>query len=84
MKDVLSFLGGALIGAALGAGVVLFSTPQPGPVTRASIKQRWQAALETGKQAARQREQELWAEFNTRVKAPADLPLKERSDAVTL
>lgn len=79
MKDFFSFVGGALIGAAIGAGVVIFSAPQSGEATRDSIKERWHTALEAGKRTAREREQALWADFNTRVKAPADMPLSEPS-----
>jgi gas vesicle protein len=77
VKDFFSFVGGALIGAAIGAGVVMFSTPQSGEETRESIRERWHNALETGKRAAHEREQLLWADFNTRVKAPASMPLNE-------
>jgi len=75
VKDFFSFVGGAILGAAVGAGVIVFSTPKSGEETRQSISERWNNALQQGKQAARLREQELWADFNTRVKAPADLPL---------
>lgn len=75
MKDFFSFVGGAVVGAAIGAGIIMFSSPKSGTETRQSLSTRWQSALELGKQAAREREQELWADFNTRVKAPAGLPL---------
>lgn len=75
MKDFLSFVGGAAVGAAIGAAIIVFSTPKSGEETRESLKERWNNALEAGKQAAREREQVLWADFNTRVKAPADLPI---------
>ncbi len=77
MKDFFSFVGGALIGAAIGAGVIVFTTPKSGEETRQTLSERWQNALEVGKRAARDREQELWADFNTRVKAPAGLPLND-------
>lgn len=87
MKDVVSFVGGVVLGAAVGAGIIMFSTPKSGNETRESLKARWNGALALGKQAAREREQELWADFNTRVKAPANLPLVDpvakTSDAVT-
>lgn len=87
MKDFLSFVGGAVLGAAIGAGVIMFSTPKSGAETRESLKERWNGALALGRQAAREREQELWADFNTRVKAPAGLPLVDpvakTSDSVT-
>lgn len=77
MKGFFSFVGGALLGAAIGAGIVMFSTPNSGDETRQNISDRWNSALELGKRAAREREQELWADFNTRVKAPAGLPLTD-------
>jgi gas vesicle protein len=77
VKDVFSFVGGALLGAAIGAGVIMFSTPKTGEETRDTLRERWNQALELGKRAAHEREQELWADFNTRVKAPAGLPLND-------
>lgn len=77
MKDFFSFVGGITVGAAVGAGIIVFSAPKSGNETRESLRDRWNAALATGKQAAREREQELWADFNTRVKAPAGLPLTD-------
>lgn len=84
MKDVLSFLGGAALGAAVGAAIVIFSAPKSGPDVRQSISYRFKGALEQGKDAARQREQELWADFNTRVKAPSGLPLREGDRSVSM
>jgi gas vesicle protein len=75
MNDFFSFVGGAVLGAAIGAGIVIFTTPKSGDETRQDISMRWNTALAQGKQAAKQREQELWAEFNTRVKAPAGIPI---------
>jgi gas vesicle protein len=75
VKDFFSFVGGAAVGAAIGAGIIFFSSPKSGSETRQTISDRWNGALELGRRAAREREQELWADFNTRVKAPAGLPL---------
>ncbi len=77
MKDFFSFVGGTVVGAAIGAGIIAFSTPKSGSETRQSLTERWNSALELGKRAARDREQELWADFNTRVKAPSGLPLTD-------
>ena len=79
MKDFFSFLGGAALGAAIGAGVIIFSTPKTGSETRQTISDRWNSALELGRRAAREREQELWADFNTRVRAPAGLPIVDHT-----
>lgn len=75
MKDFFSFVGGAVLGAVIGAGVVMFTIPKSGNETRQDISDRWNYAVNEGKLAAKRREQELWAEFNTRVKAPAHIPI---------
>lgn len=75
MKDFFSFVGGALLGAVIGAGVVVFAAPKSGNETRQDLSSRWNGALAQGKQAAQRREDEMWAEFNTRVKAPAGIPI---------
>ncbi len=79
MKDLVSFIGGALLGAVIGAGVVMFTTPKTGDETRRDISDRWQIALEQGRRTANEREQQLWADFNTRVKAPSDMPIDQSS-----
>lgn len=86
MKDFFSFVGGVTVGAAIGAAVILFSTPKSGEETRQTIGERWNLAVEQGKRAARDREQELWADFNTRVKAPSGLPLTDpaASESITV
>ncbi len=76
MNDFFSFVGGALLGAAIGAGVVIFVAPKSGDETRQDLSSRWNGALAQGKQAAKRREEEMWAEFNTRVKAPAGIPIE--------
>jgi gas vesicle protein len=65
-----SFLGGLVVGAAIGFTIVAFTTPKAGDQTRSDLKEYWQNALNTGKRVAQQREDELWAEFNTRVTSP--------------
>ena len=74
MSSFGNFLGGLLVGAAAGAAAVLFTTPRSGEETRAELASFWNSAIDTGKQAARQREDELWAEFNARVAEPAGVP----------
>ena len=68
-----NFLGGLIVGAAVGVGAVIFTTPRSGEETRAELTSFWNNALDTGKQVARQREDELWAEFNARVAEPAGI-----------
>ena len=62
-----NFVGGLLVGAAIGAVVVIFTTPRTGDETRSQLAGLWSSAVETGKHVAQRREEELWAEFNTRV-----------------
>ncbi|HSH76905.1 MAG TPA: YtxH domain-containing protein [Herpetosiphonaceae bacterium] len=62
-----NFVGGLIVGAAVGVAVVMFTTPKTGDQTRADLVSFWNNALDTGKQVARQREEELWSEFNSRV-----------------
>jgi len=54
---------GLLTGAALGAGLVLLFAPQSGAETQGMIRERVQAVLEEGQQAADLRRQELTARF---------------------
>lgn len=68
-----NFLGGLLVGAALGVTAVVFSAPKSGDEARSDIKAIWNGALETGKDVAKRREDELWADFNVRVKSKADV-----------
>lgn len=84
MKDFMSFAGGALLGAAVGAGIVLFTSPKTGPETRSSISERFQSIIDEARSATKQREQELWAEFDIRVKAPAGLPPGDTAAARTI
>lgn len=68
-----NFIGGLLVGAAVGIAVVVFTTPRSGTETRSELTSFWNNAINTGKQAAKQREDELWAEFNSRVTSPAGI-----------
>lgn len=68
MESFGKFIGGLVVGAAVGAAVAFIATPKTGDETRISLSNYWNSALDRGKQAAKDREAELWAEFNTRVK----------------
>ncbi len=72
-----NFLGGLVVGAAIGVAIVIFTTPKSGDETRTDLKGYWDSAMNTGKIVAKQREDELWAEFNTRAvsKGPAGTQL---------
>ena len=69
-----NFVEGLIVGAVVGAGVTLFATPRTGDETRAELQAFWNGAIDTGKQAAKQREEELWSEFNVRVNGESENP----------
>jgi hypothetical protein len=52
----------------------MFTTPKSGNQTRSDLTTLWNNAINTGKQVAQRRENELWAEFNSRVATPAGVP----------
>jgi gas vesicle protein len=56
-------VGGLMLGAALGAGLVLLFAPHSGAETRQIIQDRVQSIQEEGRQAAEARRQELTARF---------------------
>jgi gas vesicle protein len=60
---VLRLFAGMIVGAAIGAAVVLILTPQSGEETRQMIQDRVQTALDEGKEAAEARRLELTAQF---------------------
>jgi gas vesicle protein len=64
MDRVLRFVGGVVVGAALGAGLVLLMAPRSGEETRRMIQERAQAVLDEGRQAAEARRQELTAQLS--------------------
>lgn len=63
MNRMLTFGGGLLLGAMVGAGLVLLLAPQSGVETRQLIQERIQDILEEGRVAAEVRRQELQARF---------------------
>lgn len=69
-----NFVGGLIVGAAVGYAVVYFIAPKSGDQTRGDLASIWNNAVNSGKRAAKEREQELWDEFNTRVATPAGVP----------
>lgn len=56
---------GMLLGATIAAGLVLLFTPQSGADTQQIIKERIEAILSEGRQAAEARRLELQMEFET-------------------
>jgi gas vesicle protein len=69
-----NFVGGFLVGAAIGAVAVIFTAPKSGDSTRADLSALWTSAVDTGKRVAKEREDELWAEFNSKAATPAGVP----------
>jgi gas vesicle protein len=65
MGRVLRVIAGMLLGAALGAGLVLLFAPQSGDEVRRKIQERIQDILAEGHQAAEERRLELTAQFES-------------------
>ncbi|HJZ49348.1 MAG TPA: YtxH domain-containing protein [Roseiflexaceae bacterium] len=63
------FLLGFLIGALIGAAVVIFSAPRSGSETLQGIRSLIDDTIETAKQASAAHEQELWAQYRARLSA---------------
>jgi gas vesicle protein len=61
--DAGRFFEGFLLGALIGAGITLLSTPQSGEATKGAIRQRVRLVIDEGKRAAAERRAELEAEF---------------------
>ena len=64
MKGLFSFLGGAVMGALVGATLVLLLTPSSGENLRQQMRQRVQAVQSEVKQAASERRSELKQQLN--------------------
>jgi gas vesicle protein len=69
-----NFVAGLVAGAVVGVAIVVFTTPKSGNQTRSDLVALWNNAINTGKQEAQRREDEMWAEFNSRVATPAGVP----------
>lgn len=65
MSRVLRIMAGLLLGVTVAAGLVLLFTPQSGADTRRMIKERIEAILTEGRQAAEMRRLELQSQFET-------------------
>ena len=65
MGRVLRITAGMALGAAVAAGLVLLFTPQSGAETQKMIKDRVDAILDEGRQAAEMRRLELQTQFET-------------------
>jgi gas vesicle protein len=63
MDDVIDFLGGFLVGAAIGGVVGLLLAPQSGSDLQQKMRERAQVVFEEGRRAAADRRAELEAQF---------------------
>ena len=63
MDDVIDFVGGLLLGAAIGGAVGLLLAPQSGSDLQKKIFERTQMVIEEGRRAAADRLAELEAQF---------------------
>lgn len=61
------FLLGFIVGGAIGAAAVIALTPRSGAENRATIGSRINAAMDRGRRAMTEREQELWNDFRQRM-----------------
>ena len=65
MSRLFRIMGGMLLGATMAAVLVLLFTPQSGADTQRMIKERIEAILTEGRQAAEMRRLELQTQFET-------------------
>jgi gas vesicle protein len=63
MNRALNFLGGLVLGAAIGAVVGLMLTPQSGEELQRKVRERVNLMIEEGQRAAAERRAELEAQF---------------------
>jgi gas vesicle protein len=63
MSRVVNVFAGLLIGALIGAGLVVLFAPRSGAKTRQMIQDQIELILDEGRQAAEERQRELSAQF---------------------
>jgi gas vesicle protein len=61
------FLLGFVVGAAIGAAVVVITSPRSGSQMRQGIRNLINDTLDIARQASAQQEQELWSQFRARL-----------------
>jgi len=77
MKKVLSFVGGLLSGAIVGAAVVMLLAPQSGAETRQRVVAKWNDIIDAGRQAIVERRQALRGEYETSIRIPVPLETEQ-------
>ena len=70
MGKVANFLSGAILGAMVGAAVVVMLAPESGNKTRSSIQHYFESVIEEGRRAAAERRAELEAQFAQSKRVP--------------
>lgn len=78
MKKVLSFIGGLLSGAIVGAAVVILLAPQSGAETRQRVVAKWNEIIDAGRQAVLEQRQALRGEYETAIRIP--VPIAETEE----
>ena len=79
MKRVLSFIGGLLSGAIVGAAVVILLAPQSGADTRQRIVDKYNEIIDAGRQAFLEKRQSLRQEYETAIQIPVPLATEEQA-----
>jgi gas vesicle protein len=62
------FLLGFVVGAAIGAAVVVITSPRSGRATREGIRNLIDDTIDVARQARADREQAMWSQFRARLK----------------
>jgi gas vesicle protein len=75
LSQLLSFVGGLVGGAIVGAAVVTLLAPQSGAETREQIAAKFQEIADSGRQAIAERRRQLRTEYEEAIRIP--LPLGE-------
>jgi gas vesicle protein len=73
MRRVLSFIGGLLSGAIVGAAVVILLAPQSGADTRQRIVAKYEEIVDAGRQAILERRQSLRKEYEAAIQIPVPI-----------
>ena len=73
MKNVLSFLGGLLSGAIVGAAVVILLAPQSGADTSQTIVSKFHEIIDAGRQTILEKRQTLRGEYQAAIRIPVPM-----------
>lgn len=66
------FLLGFVVGAAIGAAVVIVTSPRSGKATREGIRNLIDDTLDVARQASAQHERQMWGEFRARLSGSSE------------